>query len=276
MKNEYYNKYRQYEHDRLQHGWKIDDVYKIVYELEEDHPTSIEQRTFKYVADNLKTLDKSKIISLCNEYKGVDNWAAVVISVNDYIRALGENGGLKEYEWQWLNTHGSVILNAEITAKAILSIFNYYHSDLEPDFYLQTLVADTLNDERADNRATGGVQAAEPQPTPTPAALNLPDELATERAKKYFGRAVEKGYMTVADKGATWNKSQVELAFVCYLIYENSHPINTLELYFGKRSLAASIAQAANAYDLYKSKNGTQTLKVKTWIKTVLQDIFFE
>lgn len=295
---ENYSKYRQYEHDRLQHGWKIDDVYKIVYELEQDYPTGIEQRTFLYVADNLKTLDKHKIISLCNEYKGIENWAYTIFSVNDYIKALGENGGivtklpykegddfldlkteikpLKEYEWQWFNTHGSVILNAEGVAKAILSIFKYYYSDLEPDYFLQTLSGDTLNNERADEQPTGGEQVEKPQPTPTPAALNLPDELATPEAEKYFSRAVEKGYMTITENGATWNKSQVECGFVCSRIYVSNIPRTRLSKYFGLFNLSASITQAEYDYILYKDKNATLKDSVKQWIERTNKDVFFD
>lgn len=68
----------------------------------------------------------------------------------------------------------------------------------------------------------------------------LPAELNTERAKKYFPRAIAAGYM---DNGK-WIKSQVRLAYFCSRVYSNPRPINALEDYFGFKKLSASITQA--------------------------------
>lgn len=134
------------------------------------------------------------------------------------------------------------------------------------------MAADTLNDERA----AGGLQAANPQPTPTPAALNLPDKLATKDAIKYFSRAVEKGYMTITENGATWNKSQVECGFVCWFIYKSNIPRTQLSKYFGLINLSASIAQAEYDYILYKDKNATLKDSVIQWIERTNKDVFFD
>ena len=68
----------------------------------------------------------------------------------------------------------------------------------------------------------------------------LPFELNTEEAKKYFSRAEKAGYLD----GHKWKKSQAQLGYFCSKVFSQPRPINALEEFFGKKKLSASITQA--------------------------------
>lgn len=79
----------------------------------------------------------------------------------------------------------------------------------------------------------------------------LPDELNTERAKKYFPRAVEAGYMELTETGYKWDLTQrgnkVKLGYFLQKVY---CPNNTEEIpetvindYFSTTRIGSSISQ---------------------------------
>lgn len=68
---------------------------------------------------------------------------------------------------------------------------------------------------------------------------NLPFELNTEGARKYFPRAEKAGYMD----GNIWKKPTVQLAYFCSKIYSNPRPTSALEEFFGVKNLSAQITQ---------------------------------
>lgn len=218
--------------------------------------------------DYCKTIDDDGIIALCEKFAVYEFWAKC-FDHYDWFRAI------KICDDRLKLDIGEIIdIVPEIAgkARAMDRVFCYYHNKVKPRHDIKKMAADTLNDERA----AGGLQAANPQPTPTPAALNLPDKLATKDAIKYFSRAVEKGYMTITENGATWNKSQVECGFVCWFIYKSNIPRTQLSKYFGLINLSASIAQAEYDYILYKDKNATLKDSVIQWIERTNKDVFFD
>lgn len=78
--------------------------------------------------------------------------------------------------------------------------------------------------------------------------LNLPPDLNTERARKYFPRAIDAGFMAKTNSGYKWlfggNKGQARLAYFCGKVYSNPYPISQLEVIFNVKNLSASITQS--------------------------------
>ncbi len=93
----------------------------------------------------------------------------------------------------------------------------------------------------------------------------LPSELDTEQARKYFERAVAAGLMSEQYKWQTTNQNQ--LGYFCGKVYDNPRPITALESFFGVKNLAASITQST-----YKAKRAD----VKKWRTEQDKKIFFD
>lgn len=103
-----------------------------------------------------------------------------------------------------------------------------------------------------------------PPASQQPAARELPSELDTEQARKYFARAVAAGYM---NENYKWLERPCELGYFCYKVYSNPRPITALELFFGVRNLAASITQASNE---------PKRADLKKWRAKQDKEIFFD
>lgn len=97
--------------------------------------------------------------------------------------------------------------------------------------------------------------------------LSLPIDLGTERARKYFARALDENMMEVTGAGCKWLKPQVWLGYLCSKIYEHPRPISLLEKYFDVRNLAASIT---------KAEEPAKRTDVKLWRKYLDEKIFFD
>jgi len=94
------------------------------------------------------------------------------------------------------------------------------------------------------------------EPIDTSEGWKLPTELDTERARKYFARAVEVGYMTSNATNGQWLKAVARLGYMCYKIYSQPRPISALEKYFGVTKLSAAITQAGYEAKRADVKNG--------------------
>lgn len=83
---------------------------------------------------------------------------------------------------------------------------------------------------------------------PKQQSVQLPPELDTEEARKYFAKAINIGYMKKEGNGYRWlfggNKGQVRLGYFCNKVYTKPRPINKLEQIFGVKKLSASITNA--------------------------------
>ena len=83
----------------------------------------------------------------------------------------------------------------------------------------------------------------------------LPKELDTDKARKYFAKAVEAGYVEKTANGYKWlygnNKGQVRLGYFCAKVYDSPRPINKLEEIFNVKKLSASITNAE--YDVKRA-----------------------
>ena len=94
------------------------------------------------------------------------------------------------------------------------------------------------------------------KPTDHPEAVTLPEELNTDRARKYFARAIEAKYMTPTANGYKWEfgGKRGVLASLGYFVEEVYCPTNTEQLpeqainrLFGVVRIASAITQLHQA-----------------------------
>lgn len=82
--------------------------------------------------------------------------------------------------------------------------------------------------------------------------LELPNELNTQKAQKYFLKAITAGYIRKTEHGFKWlfggAKGQVRLGYFCNKVYSTPRPINKLEELFGVKKLSSSITAADLKY----------------------------
>lgn len=102
---------------------------------------------------------------------------------------------------------------------------------------------------------------------PSPDSWELPNELATDRARKYFARCIDEGWLTVTHTGGEWKLQGVRLGYICNRIYEQPRPLTALIKFFNNPNLKAQITQAD-----YEAK----TTAVKKWRKDIDTKIFFD
>lgn len=116
------------------------------------------------------------------------------------------------------------------------------------------------------------------RPQPDPDRLNepsnsLPDELNTDRAQKYFARAVERGYMTRTTTGYKWSFGgrRGSLVRLGYFLVKVLCPTNTEQIpqqavnkLFGVNRIDSAIAQMQNAK------------KPQKWKAVIDSEIFFD
>lgn len=93
----------------------------------------------------------------------------------------------------------------------------------------------------------------------------IPRELATEQARKYFARAVDAGLMSIDYK---WIGQLARLGYFCSKVYKQPRPINALEQFFNVKRLAAAITQAETA-EVKRSD-------VKQWRAEIDEAVFFD
>lgn len=135
------------------------------------------------------------------------------------------------------------------------------------DFLYNTDIGRAVQDSIFKDEATDEEQPDTPEANTTTDTLNLPSELDTDRAREYFTRAVEVGYMTANGTTAQWLSAVARLGYMCYKIYSQPRPIASLEKYFGVTKLSAAITQAS-----YEAKRAD----VKKWRAEIDSKIFFD
>jgi hypothetical protein len=106
---------------------------------------------------------------------------------------------------------------------------------------------------------------------PTNAPTNLPSELDTDRARKYFARAVEVRYMTPTDTGYKWLHDSCNLASLGYFVERVYCPTNTEKIHetainvlFGVNRIGRAISQMHDAK------------RPQKWKKLIDETIFFD
>lgn len=135
------------------------------------------------------------------------------------------------------------------------------------DFLYNTDIGRAVQEYIFKDEATDEEQPDSPEADTLNGTLYLPSELDTDRAREYFTRAVEVGYMTTNDTTAQWLSAVARLGYMCYKIYSQPRPIASLEKYFGVTKLSAAITQAS-----YEAKRAD----VKKWRAEIDSKIFFD
>ena len=90
--------------------------------------------------------------------------------------------------------------------------------------------------------------------------VNLPKELDTDRARIYFARAIEKGYMEKTDKGYKWlyggNRGKVRLGYFLVKVFcqdkTDKLPQKAITKLFGVERMDSAINQLQDAQKLQK------------------------
>lgn len=115
-------------------------------------------------------------------------------------------------------------------------------------------------------------QIAEPWRLKGVEERDLPTELDTEAARKYFKRAKEAGFMEEVGGRCKWkfggNMGKIRLGYFLSKVYEPPRPINDLEVYFGVKKLSADISHVEN--DEVKSNS------VKKWRAEIDRQVFYD
>jgi hypothetical protein len=92
----------------------------------------------------------------------------------------------------------------------------------------------------------------------------LPSELDTEQARKYFARAVAAGLMS---EQFEWLATKAQLGYFCYKTYSQPRPLTVLERFFDVKKLSSDITNAS-----IEAKRAD----VKKWRARQDKEIFFD
>ena len=99
-----------------------------------------------------------------------------------------------------------------------------------------------------------------------------PYGLDTYEARKYFSRAIEKGFMEKTGNGFKWlyggDKGQIRLGYFCLRVYDHPRPINALEEAFGVKKISSSISSA--------ECQPARRADARKWRDRIDSDIFFD
>lgn len=263
----------------------VGNFYPYLTELRRYHVTGVTLgnefthnlfQSLKMIADYIKSNTnrpeavKSYILEIVKEFDNIPVWGLIfqILTLQGLLSLL-ENCALKEgdngyneaqdlYEW-------TTELLVQKLGRFILTGAMYGDKDkerLQPlcDYLYNTEIGRALQDcifkdERGNEESaiTEGVR--------------LPGELDTERARKYFARAVEVGYMTPNATNGQWLCSTARLGYFCSRVFDAPRPIAALEKYFGVTKLSASITQAG-----YEAKRAD----VKKWRAYIESKIFYD
>ena len=212
-------------------GWGIDELCTLLGEVEAINIEEIKQELFSLDGEPLKRFVKD-----LREY--IPNYGAVIESLkSDELLAILEK------------IHGSKkahLITDNLTAIAMTAITKIGNvalilSELQPQEQPQRQAPQEPSTER-----------------------EVPSELDTEQARKYFSRAVEAGLMT---EQFEWLATQAQLGYFCLKVFENPRPINSLETFFEVKKLSSSITQAS-----YEARRAD----VKKWRAKQDKEIFFD
>ena len=103
--------------------------------------------------------------------------------------------------------------------------------------------------------------------------VRSPYGLDIDEARKYFSRAIEKGFMEKTDNGFKWlyggNRGQIRLGYFCSKVYNNPRPVNALEEAFGVKKLSSSISIATECQAVRRAD-------VSKWRDHIDSEIFFD
>lgn len=127
--------------------------------------------------------------------------------------------------------------------------------------------SDTSSVESTGTPAVEGDASSETMFARSPYGLDI------DEARKYFSRAIEKGFMEKTDNGFKWlyggNRGQIRLGYFCSKVYNIPRPINALEEAFRVRKLSSSISIATECQAVRRAD-------VSKWRDHIDSEIFFD
>lgn len=235
---------------------------------------------FQNIADRLNTPEK--IIYDC-----IDNWSNEHIYTDDWENLIDCYFDISgDIEWfiidlnkslsQFHNSEwGNVINIVEAHWAEYKDIIRNILFDKFPKMaYLKKIDQDFAIIELIDNQLKNSIQSTIefngiffiPTTDTKQNPPQLPPELSTDQARKYFDLAVEKGYMTIGNGKYTWKETPAKFGYFASRVFEKPRPIAELERYFGLSKLASAITQAE-----YPPKRGDKI----AWINKMNDDFSF-
>lgn len=107
------------------------------------------------------------------------------------------------------------------------------------------------------------------------AGFDLPAELNTERARKYFKRAIDAGLIKRTQQGFTWvplhgRGANTQLGYFCCKVFSTPYPISALEKAFNVRKLSTNITNGSIPTEDFKRAD------VKRWRGDLDGCIFYD
>ena len=240
-----------------------DTLPKPLEELENDIISDSPDENFYFLtkflyihmSKNMHDVSDTDITAVCVKFAEYEWWAKCI----------------KEIEY---DSNNPEIEQKQNLADRIISVFDYYHTEILPKQFLQKLTnAPPGNMPRSDLLSPDNTQAPPLQNSHNPEHhitseekhLVLPDELNTERVVFCLNRAIDKGYIRIiADKRLEWlgddgKQALARLAYFCGLIFGykiDSHtngnaggrvPYIALERLFNVKRLDRSLRQVYDA-----------------------------
>lgn len=148
----------------------------------------------------------------------------------------------------------------------LLTRLAYIHGSKKAHLIIDNLIAIAMTAQIKIGRVALILDELQPQEQPQDPGnrREIPSELDTGQARKYFSRAVEAGLMT---EQFEWLATQAQLGYFCLKVFENPRPINSLETFFEVKKLSSSITQAS-----YEARRAD----VKKWRAKQDKEIFFD
>ena len=210
---------------------------------------------YRRIYEQHETVSEKYVSSVCQKYPDYEWWAKCI----------------KEIEY---DSNNPEIEQKQNLADRIISVFDYYHTEILPKQFLQKLTnAPPGNMPRSDLLSPDNTQAPPLQNSHNPEhqnsskkfKLTLPDGLNNRHVSSCLRKAVLKGYIKpLADNKLEWlgdngKKSSARLAYFCGLIFGYKRdsnvngnaggrvPYTALEDLFGVRRLDRSLRQVHEA-----------------------------
>ena len=226
----------------------------------------------KQVADHIKTnTDKPEAVKLyifeaIKNLDGIKIWGLIFqILTLQGILSLLENCTLKEGENGYNEAQDLCNWIADLLGKKLVwfTLTGDIYGDedkerLQPlcDYLYNTELGRTVQQVIFERDKGDTPELNEPTDTAKEIVNSLPEELNTDRVRKYFARAVECGYMKPIGNGYKWEfgGKRGALARLGYFLYKTLCPTNTEQIpqqavnrLFGVNRIDSAIAQVHNA-----------------------------
>lgn len=203
--------------------------------------------------ETIKTLDNElpNLLAYCKRVSVSPEVKVLMNLLAEVINKYGAASGVSPYRYSGYTVNAFADTTREIEEPCIYSLNQDLANSCKPWLYWLYQYFPPQASEGVDELPTVELQ-------------ELPTEIDTEQARKYFARAVEAGLMS---EQYLWRGTKAQLGYFCSKVFEQPRPITALEHFFGVKNLAASITQAS-----YEPKRAD----VNKWRAKLDRTIFFD